>query len=90
LWKESEELMEKGFVVMSGKEEPTVYFTKSDYKMSVEPASYSAKTSEVKDVPRKKAQKKIVKKKTKTRSAKRHSTKDNAKVEAKGSGGLKG
>lgn len=91
LWKESEELMEKGFGVMSGKEEPTVYFTKSDYKASVQPASYSTKTLEVKDVPKKKAQKKTARKKTKAKSAKkRQTTKENAKVETRGAGAVKG
>ncbi len=93
LWKESEVLMEKGFAIMNGKEDPVMYFTKSDYKSSVRPASYSVKTSEVKEAPGKQAQKKITKKKAKTKSgkyAKKHKAKENAKAEAKESGGNKG
>ena len=93
LWKESEVLIEKGFAVMSGKENPVMYFTKSDYKSSARPASYSVKTPEVKETPNKQAQKKGTKKKAKTRSgryAKKHKAKENAKVQAKESGGDKG
>ncbi len=93
LWKESEELMEKGFAVVNGKAEPVMYFTKSDYKASVRPASYSAKTSEMKKAPNKQVQKKVAKKKTKSKSgkyAKKDKAKENAKVEAKGAGGNKG
>jgi len=93
LWKEAEVLMEKGFAIMNGKEDPVMYFTKSDYKSSVRPASYSVKTSEVKETPGKQAQKKITKKKAKTKSgryAKKHKAKENTKVETKGAGGDKG
>jgi D-alanyl-D-alanine carboxypeptidase (penicillin-binding protein 5/6) len=93
LWKESEVLIEKGFAIMSGKEEPVMYFTRSDYKASVQHASYNAKTSEVKETPNKKVQKKVAKKKTKARSgkyAKKQRTKENTKVEAKGFDGDKG
>jgi hypothetical protein len=85
--------MEKGFAIMNGKEDPVMYFTKSDYKSSVRPASYSVKTLEVKETPGKQAQKKITKKKGKTKSgryAKKHKAKENTKVEAKGAGGDKG
>jgi len=92
LWKESEVLLERGFAIMNGKEDPVMYFTKSDYKSSVRPASYSVKTSEVKEVSNKHVQKKVTKKKAKTRSvryAKKHKTKKNTKAEARGAGGNK-
>ena len=90
LWRESEELMEKGFAIINGKEEPVMYFTKSDYKSSVQPASYRTKTSEVKTVSKKKPQKKAARKKTKTRTVKKRATKENREVEVKGAGGNKG
>lgn len=93
LWKESEVLLEKGFAIMNGKEDPVMYFTKSDYKSAVRPASYTVKSSEVKEAPDSQAQKKVAKKKAKTRqgrNTKKHKAKDNAKVEAKRAGGDKG
>ncbi len=93
LWKESEVLIEKGFAIASGKETPVMYFTKSDYKSSVRPVSYSVKTSEVKEAAGKPVHKKGIKKKAKTRAgryAKKHKAKENANVEARGSGGDKG
>ncbi len=42
MWRESELLMEKGFSIKDRKEEPVIYFTRSDYNGSVEKASYNA------------------------------------------------
>jgi D-alanyl-D-alanine carboxypeptidase (penicillin-binding protein 5/6) len=64
LWKESEALLEKGYKILQGREEPVMYFTRADYKTSVQPASYSGKVPEVKEVPHKRTYKKAVKKKT--------------------------
>lgn len=40
LWKESEHLMKKGFAIVGGKEEPVLYFTRADYKASIQPVAY--------------------------------------------------
>ena len=93
LWRESEVLLEKGFAIMNGKEDPVMYFTKSDYQSSVRPASYSVKTSDTKERPGKQVQKKMAKKKVKAKAAryaKKHKAKENAKVEARSAGGNKG
>lgn len=95
LWKESEELLEKGFAIMNGKEEPVMFFTKSDYKASVEPATYRVRTPEVreasdKEVSNKKAKKASKKKGKQVKSgryAKKHKAKANTEAEAKGTGG---
>ncbi len=50
LWKESEILIEKGFSIAAGKEEPVMYFTRADYKSSVQPASYKTSSAEMKTV----------------------------------------
>ncbi|HYA26942.1 MAG TPA: D-alanyl-D-alanine carboxypeptidase family protein [Thermodesulfovibrionales bacterium] len=93
LWKESEELLEKGFAIINGKEEPVMFFTKSDYRDSVRPAAYSVKTSEVRETVVKKARK-TVRKKTKGanagRHAEKHKSKFNANAEAKGADANKG
>lgn len=94
LWKESEDLMEKGFAILNGREEPVMYFSRSDYKESVRPASYSKKTSEVKRVSYKKTDKKTAKKKAKkTKSAhvKKHKgQRNNTAMEINASSGHKG
>mgnify|MGYP001567763270 CR=1 FL=1 len=94
LWKESEDLMEKGFAILNGREEPVMYFSRSDYKESVRPASYSKKTSEVKMVSYKKTDKKTAKKKAKkTKSAhvKKHKgQRNNTAMEINASSGHKG
>ncbi len=43
LWRESKHLIEKGFAIISGKEEPVLYFTRADYKSSIQPATYRTK-----------------------------------------------
>ena len=43
LWKESEHLIRKGFSIVGGKEEPVLYFTRADYKSSIQPAAYRTK-----------------------------------------------
>jgi D-alanyl-D-alanine carboxypeptidase (penicillin-binding protein 5/6) len=48
LWKDSEILIEKGFAIVAGKEDPVMYFTKADYKSSLEPASYRTRSTEMK------------------------------------------
>ncbi len=50
LWKESEILIEKGFSIAAGKEEPVMYFTRADYRSSVQPASYKTGSTEMKTV----------------------------------------
>jgi len=52
-----------------------MHFTRADYKASVQPASYSEKISEVKEVPHKKAHKKVAKKKTKSAKSGRNAKK---------------
>lgn len=97
LWKESEELLDKGFAVMEGKEEPVMFFSKSDYKASVRPPTYSVKTSVVKEVSDKGLSKKKVKKTSKKKTnrvksvkyAKKHKTKVNAEAGAGGTVGSK-
>ena len=77
-----EVLLERGFAIMNGKEDPVLYFTKTDYHASVQPASYGVKTSEAKNLPSKKPGKKVAKKKTKTKInsyAGEHKTKENTK-----------
>lgn len=58
MWRESELLMEKGFSIKGRKEEPVIYFTRSDYNGSLEKASYN--------VQRKEGEKAFVKKKAKS------------------------
>lgn len=70
LWKESEHLIEKGFAILAGKEEPALYFTKSDYRSSIEPATYRIKPSHVREVSHKKIHKRTSKKKIRRSKAK--------------------
>jgi D-alanyl-D-alanine carboxypeptidase (penicillin-binding protein 5/6) len=87
LWKESEELMEKGFAIINGKEEPLMDFTRADYKASVQPAAYKVKTTEVKEGSHKKKAKKTVKKKKRSPSktyVKKDKAKSGSSVEEKG------
>lgn len=88
LWKESEELIGKGFEIMKGREEPVMYFTKSDYKTSIKPASYRVRISELKEVSDEKADKKAIKKKAKTtrlkKYAKKYKQKNGTSADAKG------
>ena len=87
LWKESEVVMEKGFAVIGGKEEPLMYFTKADYKASIQPAAYQVKSSEVKETPQKNKPKKTVKKKKRASSktyVKKDKTKGSSGAEEKG------
>lgn len=75
LWRESEALLERGYRILQGREEPVMHFSRADYKASVQPASYSEKISEVKEVPHKKAHKKVAKKKTKSAKSGRNAKK---------------
>ncbi len=61
LWKESEGLLEKGFAVKQSREEPVVYYTKSDCNGSVHKASYRINTTVDKKVSKKKRHQKIAK-----------------------------
>lgn len=70
LWSESEALFEKGFTIISKKEDPVVYYTRSDYGKYLRPASYTKGTSEDKRVPEKKTRKKVRKKTKAVKSAK--------------------
>jgi D-alanyl-D-alanine carboxypeptidase (penicillin-binding protein 5/6) len=53
LWKESEVLIEKGFAIVAGKEDPVMYFTRADYKSSLQPASYRTRSTEMKTLSHK-------------------------------------
>lgn len=88
LWKESELLMDKGFAIKDSKEEPSVFFTRADYKGSVQKASYVTKTQYVKKAAYKK-QPKSVKKNTK-KTVKKHKKRSNARIAFKGDAGSKG
>jgi D-alanyl-D-alanine carboxypeptidase (penicillin-binding protein 5/6) len=45
LWKETESLIDKGFNVISNKEEPVIYFTKADYdSLNIKKAAYKKKS----------------------------------------------
>jgi len=93
LWKESETLLERGHKILQGSEEPVMHFTRADYKTSIQPASYTQKIPEVKEVPRKKTHKKMAKKKTKPAKSARNARNfkpNHAYGEGKGSGGDKG
>ncbi len=94
LWKESEHLIEKGFAIVGGKEEPVLYFTRADYKSSIEPATYNTNASEIKEISHKKPHKKKLKKTAAKAGAgkkvKRHKTRHSAHVNAGESGGDKG
>lgn len=73
LWKESGELLNRGFVVKNSHEEPVVHFTKADYRPSVRKAAYVSGKAEVKKVTvnkTNKKNKKYAKKKNKERKAK--------------------
>ncbi|MCL5022996.1 MAG: D-alanyl-D-alanine carboxypeptidase [Nitrospirae bacterium] len=96
LWKESEELLDKGFAILGGREEPVMVFTKSDYsdyKESLHPASYSVKHSDVKEATKKKVHKKAAKKRAKkarVRHPKKHKAKRTTNVKAGSHDGSKG
>lgn len=90
LWKEAEELLEKGFSIVNGKEEPVMFFTKSDYNESVRPAVYHVKSSETRETAKKKVKKHARSKNRKGKSGKqmkKHNPKMNAAAEGKGTGG---
>ncbi len=92
LWRESEELIEKGFAILRGKEEPIMFFTRADYK-TVQPVAYRVKTSELKEVQHKKTQKKMSKKKGRSAKGKKKGkdrVKNTANAEAKGPSGSEG
>jgi len=93
LWRESEALLERGYKILQGREEPVMHFTRADYKTSVQPASYSEKIPEVKEVPKKKTPKKMAKKKKKSAKSGRYAKKyksNHAHENGKRSGGDKG
>ncbi len=93
LWKESEALLEKGFAIINGKEEPEMLFTKSEYKSSVHPATYSVKTSEMKEATDGKTKKSLKKKTKRMRSVKhvrKHKKRVSAQAKAKETGGNEG
>ncbi|HAM51814.1 MAG TPA: hypothetical protein DCP92_14435 [Nitrospiraceae bacterium] len=46
LWREAEQLLEKGFAVRNNQEEPVVYFTRADYNGFVQKASYHTSSAE--------------------------------------------
>jgi len=66
LWKETEELIAKGFRVMANKEEPSLYFTKADYEaLHVKKASYKKRVKPRVQKMKAKTGKKLIAKKTK-------------------------
>jgi len=83
LWKESESLLEKGFAVKQSKEEPVVYYTKSDYNGSVRKASYRINASTDKKVSKKKKRHQKIARRTNggsnTAKSKSHTNKKKAK-----------
>jgi len=87
LWKEAEELLEKGFSIASGKEEPVMFFTRSDYKESVQLAAYRVKSSETSEATDKKIKKNSGNKNGRGKLGKRvkkHKPKMNAVAEDRG------
>jgi D-alanyl-D-alanine carboxypeptidase (penicillin-binding protein 5/6) len=93
LWRESEALLEKGYRILQGSEEPVMHFTRADYKTTVQPASYTEKVSETKAVSKKNTSKKIARKKTKSAKSGGHTRKyksNHAYEDGKRSGGDKG
>lgn len=88
LWKESELLMDKGFAVKGSKEEPSVFFTRSDYRGSVQKVSYAAKTQYAGKASYKK-QRKGVKNNIK-KTVKKNKKRSNARIAFKGDAGSKG
>jgi len=78
LWKESESLLERGYKILQGREEPVMYFTRADYKTSVQPASYSERIPEEKKVVQKKVPKKTATKKKTTKKARSVKSSQNA------------
>jgi len=75
LWRESEQLLGKGFAVRNSQEEPVIYFTRSDYNASVQKASYHTGFPEEKKVPHKKMRKSGKRKKTNRARTKNYATK---------------
>jgi len=82
LWKETETLIDKGFNIMSNKEEPVIYFTKADYDVyNVRKATYKKNSKVQVKSSKLKAKTKLAKKKRGTNSIakKRSKTKTLAK-----------
>lgn len=68
LWKESESLLGKGFAVKNSREEPVVYFTRSDYKALVHKASYKTVSAGIKKASYRKDSRKMKGKKIRVKS----------------------
>lgn len=72
LWKESEVLLDRGFAIVDGREEPVMHFTRSDYyRESIQPAAYAGKKSEYQESQSKKTSKGTMKTKNKRTTAKK-------------------
>lgn len=76
LWKESEYLIGKGFEIMAGNYEPTVYFAREDYKTSLTNASYNKTVSPAKKASPKKRHRKALKAKTGKNKGAKYAYKD--------------
>lgn len=83
LWRESEDLLERGSAIMTGKEDPVMYFSRSDYRTTIQPASYSVQAQEGKDLSAKKSATKAKAKGMKQRTAQKKTSKKYAKGKSK-------
>jgi D-alanyl-D-alanine carboxypeptidase (penicillin-binding protein 5/6) len=85
LWKETDKLIDRGFLVLADKEEPSIYFTKADYEsLNVKKASY--KKSEKLKVKSKKLKKDSKNNKTKVAKKKKGKTRTVVKGNSKKAG----
>ncbi|MDI6890491.1 MAG: D-alanyl-D-alanine carboxypeptidase family protein [Thermodesulfovibrionales bacterium] len=93
LWKETEELIGKGFQIMANKEEPVIYFTKSDYdSFNLKRASYKKSLKFKVKSSKLKEKTKFAKKKGKVKTVAKIKNKKgkNYRVVKKGGDGNKG
>ena len=93
LWKESEALLERGFAIVEGKEEPVILITQSEYESSFHSAAYAAKHTDIKGSTHKKTAKTSHRKTKQGKSAthiRKHKTKVNTEARAEESIGSKG
>lgn len=93
LWKESEELLEKGFAMINGQEEPLILFTKSEYESSVQPATYNTNAFDIKGMAQKKTRqspKNRAKKGKSLKHSQQHKARVHTEARAQGINGSKG
>lgn len=79
LWNESGGLIERGFAIMAGKEEPSVYFTRSDYGMSIKNASNDNRDKAIIKKASNKRNKKAMKAKARRNKSDKYANKNKAK-----------